>query len=121
MQSYIIKYKDYDTIANEHITKVILGDAKTFADLNRFENILIEAKASVYRTEYVNKYNSYVAYDYKPTAIDAYDIAYSLTFKSEANMNYFYYLLDRLYSDLSYYEPLYNTEVLIETGSAEDR
>lgn len=119
--SYIIKYKDYDAIANEYITKVILGDAKKFADLDRIENILLEASATVYKTEYISQYNTYVVYDRKPAVIDNYDVAYSLTFNSEANMKYFYYLLDSLYSDLNMYEPLYNAEVLIEAGSAEDR
>lgn len=119
--TYQIKYKDYDAIANEHITKVVFGDAEVFAESNRLIQILEESKAHVYKTDYNSKYNKYVVYDYKPPTIEGFTLAYSLSFKDKSYIDYFYYLLDKYYEDLNYYETIYELEPCIKAGDSDDR
>ena len=118
---YQVKYKDHDEITNEHITKVVFGDAEVFMESNRLIQILVESKAHVYKTAYYSKYMSYVSYDYKPSPIEGFTLAYSLSFKDKSFMDYFYYLLDKYYEDLNYYEAIYKLEPCIKAGDSDDR
>lgn len=119
---YNIKYDSYDAVNEKFITKVELGDSEVFANNERFKDIIKESNATVDKQEWKSKYNSYVCYDYPPFLGDTdFLTRYSLSFNNEYQKNYFFYLLDKYYLDLNYYETIYELEPCVQAGSKEDR
>lgn len=117
---YNIKYDSYDTINEKFITKIELGDSKVFENNERIKDIINESGAKVDKQEWQSKYNTYVNYDYQPAG-DGWLTVYSLSFNNEYQRNYFFYLLDKYYLDLNYYETIYELEPCVQAGSKEDR
>ena len=118
---YDIKYNCYDELVNKFITKIELGDSKMFENNERIKEILNESHARVDKQEWQSKYNTYVSYDYQPKVSEGYLTQYSLSFNNEYQRNYFFYLLDKYYLDLNYYETIYELEPCVSAGSKEDR
>ena len=118
---YEIKYDSYDNISEKFITRVELGDSKIFENNERIKDIIRECNATVDKQEWQSKYNKYVSYDnYQPKG-EGYLMQYSLSFKNEYQRNYFFYLLDKYYLDLNYYETIYELEPCVQAGSKDDR
>lgn len=117
---YNIKYDSYDATSEKFITKIELGDSKIFENNARIKDIIKEANATVDKQEWQSKYNKYVTYDCQPNA-DGFLAQYSLSFNNEYQKNYFFYLLDKYYLDLNYYETIYELEPCVQAGSKEDR
>ena len=117
---YNIKYDSYDTKSEKFITKIELGDSKIFENNERIKDIISESNAIVDKQEWQAKYNKYLSYDHKPYG-EQYLTQYSLSFKNEYQKNYFFYLLDKYYLDLNYYETIYELEPCVQAGSKEDR
>ena len=117
---YEIKYNCYDELVNKFITKIELGDSKMFENNERIKEILNESHARVDKQEWQSKLNSYVTFDYKPYG-EQFLTQYSLSFNNEYQRNYFFYLLDKYYLDLNYYETIYELEPCVSAGSKEDR
>ena len=119
---YEIKYDAYSAIDKKFITKIELGDSKIFEDNERIKNIINESSATVDKQEWQSKYNTYVVYDYQPYGSDkGFVIQYTLGFNNEYQKNYFFYLLDKYYLDLNYYETIYELEPCVQAGSKDDR
>ena len=117
---YEIKYDAYSAIDEKFITKVELGDSKIFENNERIKGIIAECKATVDKQEWQAKYNKYLSYDHKPYG-EQFLTQYSLSFNHEYQRNYFFYLLDKYYLDLNYYETIYELEPCVQTGSKEGR
>lgn len=117
---YEIKYNTRNARDEKFITKIELGDIKIFENNERIKDIIKESNATVEEQEWQSKYNKYVSYDYKPYGED-WLIRYSLSFNNEYQRNYFFYLLDKYYLDLNYYETIYELEPCVQAGSNEDR
>ena len=117
---YEIKYDAYSTIDEKFITKVELGDSKIFENNERIKGIIAECNATVDKQEWQAKYNKYLSYDHKPYG-EQYLTQYSLSLNNEYQKNYFFYLLDKYYLDLNYYETIYELEPCVQAGSKEDR
>ena len=117
---YEIKYDSYDAVSEKFLTKIELGDSKIFENNERIKDIIRETNATVDKQEWQSKYNSYVSYDYQPKG-EGYLTRYSLSFNNEYQKNYFFYLLDKYYLDLNYYETIYELEPCVQAGSKEDR
>lgn len=117
---YEIKYDAYNAIDEKFITKIELGDSKIFENNERIKDIIRECNATVDKQEWKPKYNSYVSYNYQPKG-EGYLTQYSLSFNNEYQRNYFFYLLDKYYLDLNYYETIYELEPCVQAGSKEDR
>lgn len=117
---YDIKYDCYDELSNKFITKIELGDSKTFENNEYIKEILNESHARVDKQEWQSKYNKYVSYDCQPHA-EGFLTQYSLSFNNEYQRNYFFYLLDKYYLDLNYYETIYELEPCVQAESEDDR
>lgn len=117
---YEIKYDAYNAIDKRFITKIELGDSKIFENNERIKDIIRECNATVDKQEWQSKYNEYVSYDYQPAG-KGWLTRYSLSFNNEYQKNYFFYLLDKYYLDLNYYETIYELEPCVQAGSKEDR
>ena len=117
---YEIKYDAYSSIDNKFLTKIELGDSKIFENNERIKDIIIECNATVDKQEWQSKRNSYVTFEYKPCG-GQFLTQYSLSFNKEYQKNYFFYLLDKYYLDLNYYETIYELEPCVPAGSKEDR
>lgn len=117
---YKIKYDSYDTVSEKFITKIELGDSKKFENNERIKDIINESGAKIDKQEWQSKYNSYISYDYQPKG-EGYLTQYLLSFNNEYQKNYFFYLLDKYYLDLNYYETIYELEPCVQAGSKEDR
>ena len=117
---YEIKYDAYSAIDEKFVTKIELGDSKIFENNERIKDIITECNATVDKQEWQSKYNKYVSYDYQPKG-EGYLTQYSLSFNNEYQRNYFFYLLDKYYLDLNYYETIYELEPCVQAGSKEDR
>ena len=117
---YDIKYDSYDNTSEKFITKIELGDSKIFENNERIKDIIKECNATVDKQEWQSKRNSYVTFDYKPYG-EQFLTQYSLSFNHEYQRNYFFYLLDKYYLDLNYYENIYELEPCVPAGSKEDR
>ena len=117
---YDIKYDSYDTTSEKFITKIELGDSKIFENNERIKDIIEESNATIDKQEWQTKYNKYLSYDHKPHG-EQFLTQYSLSFNKECQKNYFFYLLDKYYLDLNYYETLYELEPCVQAGSKEDR
>ena len=117
---YEIKYDAYSAIDNKFLTKVELGDSKIFENNERIKDIIKECNATVDKQEWTSKYDSCLSFDYKPCS-EQYLTQYSLSFNKEYQRNYFFYLLDKYYQDLNYYETIYELEPCVPAGSKEDR
>lgn len=119
---YDIKYDIYDAVSEKFTTKIELGDCKIFGNNERIKDIINESNATVDKQEWKSQYNSYVSYDYEPYGSDSgFLTQYSLSFNNEYQKNYFFYLLDKYYLDLNYYETIYELESCVQAGSKEDR
>lgn len=117
---YEIKCDSYNGVTNEFIIKVELGDSKIFENNERIKDIINESNATIDKQEWQSKYNGYVSYAYQPKG-EGYLTKYSLSFNNEYQRNYFFYLLDKYYLDLNYYETIYELEPCVQAGSKEDR
>lgn len=117
---YDIKDNSYDAINEKFITKIELGDSKIFENNERIKNIIKESNATVEEQEWQSTFNKYGSFDYKPHGGE-WLTRYSLSFNNEYQKNYFFYLLDKYYSDLNYYETIYELEPCVQVGSKEDR
>lgn len=117
---YEIKYDAYSAIDGKYLTKIELGDSKIFEDNERIKDIIEECNAIVDKQEWTSKYNKYLSYDHKPRG-EQFLTQYSLSFNKEYQRNYFFYLLDKYYLDLNYYETIYELEPCVQAGSKEDR
>lgn len=117
---YEIKYDAYSTIDEKFILKIELGDCKIFENNERIKDIIEESNATVDKQEWQSKYNKYLSYNHKPHS-ENFLTLYSLSFNNEYQKNYFFYLLDKYYSDLNYYETIYELEPCVQAGSKEDR
>ena len=117
---YEIKYDVYNAINKKFMIKIELGDSEIFENNERIKDIIRESNATVDKQEWQSKYNSYVRYDYQPKG-EGYLFQYSLSFNNEYQKNYFFYLLDKYYLDLIYYETIYELEPCVQAGSKEDR
>lgn len=117
---YEIKYDSYDAANEKFITKIELGDSKIFENNERIKDIIRECNATVDKQEWQSKYNSYVSFNQKPCG-EGWLTQYSLSFNNEYQRNYFFYLLDKYYLDLNYYETIYELEPCVQAGSKEDR
>lgn len=117
---YEVKDDTYSTIDNKFLIKIELGDSKIFENNKRIKDIIRESNATVNKQEWQSKYNKYVNYDYKPCG-EGWLTRYSLIFNKEYQRNYFFYLLDKYYLDLNYYETIYELEPCVQAGSKEDR
>lgn len=117
---YNIKYDIYVSINEKFITKIELGDSKIFENNERIKNIIRESGAIVDEQKWQSKYNSYASFDQKPPG-EGWLTQYSLSFNNEYQKNYFFYLLDKYYLDLNYYETIYELESCVQAGSKEDR
>ena len=118
---YEIKYDDYNVITGKFLTKIELGESKMFEDNERISDIIGETNATVDKQEWQSMYNKYVVFDCKPCQSEGFLVQYSLSFNNEYQKNYFFYLLDKYYSDLNYYETIYKLKPCIQAGSKEDR
>lgn len=116
---YDIKYDIYSTI-DKFLIKVELGDSEIFENNERIKDIIRESNATVTKQEWQSKHNEYVSHDYKPKR-KGYLTQYTLSFNNECQKNYFFYLLDKYYLDLNYYETIYELEPCVQAGSKEDR
>lgn len=117
---YEIKYDAYNAINEKFIVKIELGDSKIFENNERIKDIIEESKATVDEQEWLSKYNKYLSFDHKPYG-EHFITQYSLSFNNEYQKNYFFYLLDKYYLDLNYYETIYELEPCVSAGSKEDR
>lgn len=118
---YEIKYDSYDNISEKFIIKIELGDSKIFENNERIKDIIRESNATVDKQHWQSKYNKYVSFDnYQPKG-EWFLTQYSLSFNNEYQKNYFFYLLDKYYLDLNYYETIYELEPCVQAGSKEDR
>jgi hypothetical protein len=117
---YEIKYDTYDAVSKKFLTKIELGDSEIFENSERIKNIIRESGATVDYQDWQSKYNKYVSFDRKPCG-EGFLIQYSLSFNNEYQKNYFFYLLDKYYLDLNYYEAIYELEPCVQAGSKEDR
>lgn len=117
---YDIKYDCYNAIAEKFLTEIKLGDSKIFENNERIKDIIRECNATVDEQKWQSKYNKYVSYDYQPMG-DGFLTQYTLSFNNEYQKNYFFYLLDKYYLDLNYYETIYELEPCIQAESKEDR
>lgn len=117
---YEIKYDNYNAIGEKFIVKIELGDSKIFENNERIKDIIRVCNATVDEQEWQSIYNKYVSYDYQPVG-EGWLTRYSLSFNNEYQKNYFFYLLDKYYLDLNYYETIYELEPCIQAGSKEDR
>ena len=117
---YEIKYDNYDSPNKKFITKIELGDSKIFENNERIKDIIKESNATVELQEWQSKYNKYVSYDSQPCG-EGFLIQYMLSFNNGYQKNYFFYLLDKYYLDLNYYETIYELEPCVQAGSKEDR
>lgn len=117
---YEIKYDSYDAVSEKFLTKIELGDSKMFEDNERIKDIIGESNATVDKQEWKSKYNNYVSYNYQPKG-EGWLAQYSLSFNNEYQKSYFFYLLDKYYLDLNYYETIYELEPCVQAGSKEDR
>ena len=117
---YEIKYNAYSTIDEKFIVKIELGDCEIFEDNERIKDIISESSATVDKQEWQSKYNKYVSYNHKPHS-EGFLTQYILSFNNEYKRNYFFYLLDKYYLDLNYYETIYELEPCVQAGSKEDR
>lgn len=117
---YEIKYDAYSTIDEKFTVKIELGDCKIFEDNERIKDIIEESNATVDNQEWQSKYNKYLSYNNKPYG-EHFLTLYSLSFNNEYQKNYFFYLLDKYYLDLNYYETIYELEPCVQAGSKEDR
>ena len=117
---YEIKSDVYNAINKKFISKIELGDSKIFEDNERIKDIIEESNATIDKQEWLSKYNKYVSYDHKPRG-EGYLTQYSLSFNNECKRNYFFYLLDKYYLSLNYYETIYELEPCVQAGSKEDR
>lgn len=117
---YEIKYDSYDAVSEKFITRITLGDSNIFENNERIKDIIRECNATVDKQEWQLKYNRYISYTCQPKG-EGYLTQYSLSFKNESQKNYFFYLLDKYYLDLNYYETIYKLEPCVQAGSKEDR
>lgn len=117
---YNIKYDIYDAVSEKFETVIELGDSKIFGNNERIKDIIRESNATVNGQKWQSQYNSYVSYDYQPYG-EGFLTQYSLSFNNEYQKNYFFYLLDKYYLDLNYYETIYELEPCVQAGSKEDR
>lgn len=117
---YEIKYEAYNAIDGKVTTKIELGDSEMFGNNERIKDIIRESNATVDKQEWQSKYNKYVSYDRNPYG-KGFLTQYSLSFNDECQKNYFFYLLDKYYLDLNYYETIYELEPCVQAGSKEDR
>lgn len=117
---YDIKYNSYDNTREKFIIKIELGESKIFENNERIKDIIVECNATIDKQEWQSKYNKYVSYDHKPRG-EEYLTQYSLSFNNEYKRNYFFYLLDKYYLDLNYYETIYELGPCVQAGSKEDR
>lgn len=117
---YEIKYNICDTINKKFLAKIELGDSEIFENNERIKDIIRESDATVDEQEWQSKYYKRVIYSHKPYGEDFLTI-YSLSFNNEYQKNYFFYLLDKYYLDLNYYETIYELEPCVQAGSKEDR
>lgn len=117
---YEIKYDAYNAIDEKFIVKIQLGESKIFENNERIKDIIGECNATVDKQEWQSKYNKYVSYNHKPYS-ENFLTQYSLGFNNEYQRNYFFYLLDKYYLDLNYYETIYELEPCVQAGSKEDR
>lgn len=119
---YDIEYDSYDAVNKKFITKIELGESKIFGNNERIKDIINESNATVDKQEWKSQYNSYASYDYEPyDGANGFLTQYSLSFNNEYQKNYFFYLLDKYYLDLNYYEAIYELEPCVQAGSKEDR
>lgn len=117
---YEIKYDKYNAIDEKFIVKIELGDSKIFENNERIKDIIRECNATVDEQEWQSIHNKYISYDYQPVG-EGWLTRYSLSFNNEYQKNYFFYLLDKYYLDLNYYETIYELEPCVQAGSKEDR
>lgn len=117
---YNIKYDAYNAINKKFITKIELGDCKIFENNERIKDIIKESNAIIDEQTWQAKYNSCLSFDHKPYG-EQFLTRYSLSFNNEYQRNYFFYLLDKYYLDLNYYETIYELEPCVQVGSKEDR
>ncbi len=117
---YNIKYNNYDSVNRKFVTKIELGDSKIFGNNERIKDIIRESNATVDKQEWQSQYNSNVNYDYQPYG-NGFLAQYTLSFNDEYQKNYFFYLLDKYYLDVNYYETIYESEPCVQAGSKEDR
>ena len=121
MYEYNIKYDSYDELRNKFVTKIELGDSKIFDNNERIKDIINECNATVDKQEWQSKYNTYVIFDSHPKVVEGFLTRYVLSFKNECRKKYFFYLLDKYYLDLNYYETIYELEPCVQSGSKDDR
>ena len=117
---YEIKSDAYSPIDIKFLTKIVLGDSKIFENNERIKDIIRESNAAVDKQEWQSKYNEYVSFDQQPYG-EHFLTRYNLSFNEEYQRNYFFYLLDKYYLDLNYYETIYELEPCVQAGSKEDR
>ena len=117
---YEIKYDAYSPISEKFIVKIELGESKIFENNERIKDIIEESNATVINQEWISKYNSCLSFDHKPRG-EQFLTRYHLSFDEECQRNYFFYLLDKYYLDLNYYENIYELEPCVTAGSKEDR
>lgn len=117
---YEIKFDACDAIDEKFIVEIELGDSKVFEDNERIKDIIRESSATVVNQEWISKLNRYVTFEHKPYG-EQFLTQYSLSFNKEYQRNYFFYLLDKYYLDLNYYETIYELEPCVPAGSKEDR
>lgn len=117
---YEIKYAVDNAIDEKFIVKIQLGDSKIFENNERIKDIIEESNAIVDEQEWVSKYNKDVSFNQKPYG-EHFLTRYSLSFNNKYQKNYFFYLLNKYYSDLNYYETIYKLEPCVPAGSKDDR
>lgn len=117
---YEIKYDIYNATDEKFITEIELGDSKIFENNERIKDIIEESSATIVKQKWQSKYSKYVSYDYQPNG-EGFLTQYTLSFNNECQKNYFFYLLDKYYLDLNYYETIYELEPCVQAGSKEDR
>lgn len=119
---YDVKYDSYDAVNEKFITKIELGDSAVYENNERIKGIIDESNAMVDKQEWLSKYNTSVAYDYRPSGSGkGFVTQYTLSFNHEYHKNYFFYLLDKYYFDINCYETIYEVEPCVQAGSKEDR
>lgn len=117
---YEIKYNLYNTIDEKFIVKIELGDSKIFENNERIKDIIKESNATIDKQKWQSKYYKDVSCDYQPKG-EGFLTQYCLSFNKEYQKKYFFYLLDKYYLDLNYYETIYKLEPCVSAGSKEDR
>ena len=117
---YEIKYDAYNAINKKFIIKIELGDSKIFENNERIKRIIEESSATINEQTWQAKYNSCLNFDHKSYG-EQFITQYKLSFNKEYQRNYFFYLLDKYYLDLNYYETIYELEPGVQAGSKEDR